>query len=331
MKKTKVLKFILIISLVVIAVLIFLSFKRKAITEPVSSKIEIEEPEIEIQESETPKIQESEEPETTELEIEEIEEPEEAVPQEPETLHYVDAWDEWHDMVINPNVRKHPYNYEYLKNDKEIITYEGDDNYSIRKGVDVSHHQGHIDWEKVHAAGYEFAILRIGYRGYGKSGSLNKDKRFDENIVNAQGAGMDVGVYIFAQAINEEEALEEADACIKWLDGYELQLPVVYDPELIRDDEARTDDVSGEQFTKNAIVFCERIKEAGYTPMIYSNMVWEDELFSMEELEKYMFWYADYELIPQTPYDFVFWQLSEKGKVPGVDGGVDIDIEFIEK
>ncbi|WP_238483768.1 glycoside hydrolase family 25 protein [Anaerosporobacter faecicola] len=248
---------------------------------------------------------------------------------EPTTLHFVDAWGEWHDTEINPNLNKHAYDWTCLKNDGQNISYEGDERYTIRKGIDVSYHQGEIDWKKVKADGYEFAIIRVAFRGYGESGSLNLDKCFHTYVKQAHEAGLDVGVYIFSQAINEEEASEEADFVIEALQGITLELPVVFDPELIRDSVARTDDVTGEQFTANTITFCEKVKQAGYEPMIYSNMVWEAELFDLEQLQEYPIWYADYELTPQTPYAFQFWQYSESGKVDGIEGNVDLDVQFI--
>ena len=245
----------------------------------------------------------------------------------PQTLHFVDAHGEWFDTEINPNVTKHPYDWSYLKNDETGISYD-DGTFRIRHGIDVSKWQGNIDWEKVKAAGYEFVIIRMGFRGYGEAGSLALDEKFHQNIQGAQAAGMDVGVYFFAQAINEEEALEEAEFVLDALEGYELQLPIVYDPELIRDQPARTNDVTGEQFTKNTIVFCDAVAAAGYEPMVYSNMIWEAFLFDMEQLQDYPFWYADYEAVPQTPYNFVMWQYSETGKVDGISGNVDLNIMF---
>lgn len=244
------------------------------------------------------------------------------------TLRFVDALGEWHETEILSNVKKHPYLWECLSNDADGISYEGDENYRIRHGVDVSKWQGTIDWEKVRAAGYEFAILRLGYRGYGASGELAMDETFYKNIEHAQAAGMDVGIYFFSQAVNEAEALEEAAFVLDALEGYTLQLPIVYDPELIRDQPARTNEVSGEQFTKNTIVFCEAIKSAGYEPMIYSNMIWEAFLFDMTQLQDYPFWYADYENTPQTPYDFKIWQYSETGSVDGINGNADLNILF---
>ena len=137
---------------------------------------------------------------------------------------------------------------------------------------------------------------------------------------------MEQGVYFFAQAINEAEAKVEADFALKSLAGRSLDLPVVYDPESILDDVARTDNVSGQQFTANTKVFCETIKAAGYEPMIYANMLWEAFELDLSRLKGYPIWYADYEDKPQTPYDFVIWQYTNEGSVPGVEGVCDIDI-----
>ena len=218
----------------------------------------------------------------------------------------------------------------FVKDDNHKISYE-DKKYISRLGVDVSVFQGDIDWEQVKAAGYEFAILRIGYRGYGEEGTLNADEKFEQNLENARKSGMDVGVYFFSQAVNEEEAKEEADFVLEHLKGQELQMPVVYDPEHILEDEARTDGVTGEQFTQNAKVFCKAIEEAGYDAMIYSNMLWEAYELDLEKLSDYPVWYADYEELPQTPYRFSMWQYSSTGSVPGIEGNVDLDIQFVKR
>lgn len=249
---------------------------------------------------------------------------------QPEILNFVDVFGEEYQVEINPDVEKHKYDLEKFVHEGDRLSYT-DDKYEYRLGVDVSRHQGWIDWEKVKAAGYEFAIIRVGYRGYGEEGLVCLDEQFDTNIQNAQAAGLDVGVYFFAQAINEEEAKEEAEFVLEHIAGYELQLPVVYDPESILDDEARTDDVSGEQFTKNTEVFCSIIQEAGYQPMIYSNMLWEAYELDLEYLEEYPIWYADYEPLPQTPYHFEFWQYTNEGSVDGIEGRTDLNIQLIPK
>lgn len=241
----------------------------------------------------------------------------------PETFVFRDVFGQEYETTINPEVPVNEYN-------KEAFTFEGphvryaDGDYML--GVDVSHHQGKIDWDKVKAEGYDFAILRIGYRGYGETGSLNADKMFESYYTQAKAAGLKVGVYFFAQAINEEEAKEEAEFVIDILDGRELDLPVVYDPESILDDVARTDDISGEQFTQNTKTFCKTISENGYEPMIYANMLWEAFQLDLSQLTEYPLWYADYEPVPQTPYAFRCWQYSNTSKVDGINGEVDLDI-----
>ena len=242
------------------------------------------------------------------------------------TLDFVDAHGECYTVEINEAVAKNPYDNALFAKTENKISYE-DDKYTSRLGVDVSVFQGDIDWEQVKAAGYEFAILRIGYRGYGEDGTLNADEKFEQNLKNARKAGMDVGVYFFSQAVNEEEA----DFVLEHLKGQELQMPVVYDPEHILEDEARTDGVTGEQFTQNAKVFCKAIEEAGYDAMIYSNMLWEAYELDLEKLSDYPVWYADYEELPQTPYRFSMWQYSSTGSVPGIDGNVDLDIQFVKR
>ena len=246
-----------------------------------------------------------------------------------EVLKFVDAWGEWHETEIDPAIKKHDYNWSCLTNTEAGIQYAGDERYAIRKGIDVSEHQGDIDWGRVKAAGYDFAFLRIGYRGYGEQGTLCADAKFQQNIVNAHNAGVEVGVYLFSQAVSEDEALQEAGLVLEQLQGHSLELPVVFDPERIRDDAARTDNVTGEQFTKNTVLFCEKMKEAGYQPMIYSNMLWEAFEYDMEALADYPIWYADYEPVPQTPYYFSFWQYSEKGSVDGIAGNVDLNVQFL--
>lgn len=248
----------------------------------------------------------------------------------PEILRFVDVYGEEYQVEINPNVLKHEYDNSGYTRDGQNLLYE-DEKYTSRQGIDVSHHQGHIDWEKVADQGIEFAILRIGYRGYGEEGKIKADTRFSEYIKGAKEAGLDVGVYFFAQAVNEEEAIEEADFVLSMLEEVDIMLPVVYDPESILDDDARTDDVSGEQFTKNTIAFCNRVKEAGYDPMVYANMLWEAYELDLSQLEGIPIWYADYEPLPQTPYHFEYLQYSNEGIVQGVSGVCDLDIQIIEK
>lgn len=123
---------------------------------------------------------------------------------EKNTLDFVDAHGERYTVETMKQLRRIRSKALFVKNEIKI-SYE-DKKYTSRLGVDVSVFQGDIDWEQVKAAGYEFAILRIGYRGYGEEGTLNADEKFEQNMENARRAGIDVGVYFFSQAVNEEEA-----------------------------------------------------------------------------------------------------------------------------
>ncbi len=245
------------------------------------------------------------------------------------TMTIIDVLQNQYSMDVLADVNTCPYNKALFNVSGSSASYD-DISYSSRLGIDVSYHQGEIDWSQVAQAGYEFVFIRIGYRGY-TEGTLTEDEMYRSYIEGATAAGLDVGVYFFSQAVSEDEAVEEADYVNELLSGYEVQLPVVFDPEKILDDTARTDDVSGEQFTENTVAFCDRIKEYGFDTMFYSNIIWEASVYDMTDLNDIPVWYADYEAVPQTPYDFEYWQFTEEGEVPGVSTAVDVDIQLLPK
>ncbi len=209
------------------------------------------------------------------------------------------------------------------------MRYEDDRRYS-RLGIDVSYYQGDIDWNAVKQSGYEFVFIRAGYRKY-QTGTINSDKQFKRNIEGANKAGIDVGVYFYSQACNEDEVKEEVQFVLEQIKGYDVNLPVVYDQESSLDDSGRSSIVTREQATNNAVLFCDMISKAGHEPMVYCDLKWEAFMYNMGKLAKYPIWYAGYESKPQTPYDFRFWQFSNTGRVSGINGDVDIDIKIIDK
>lgn len=248
----------------------------------------------------------------------------------PAMLEFVDSYGATYQMEVNSSVAPNLYDNQGFLRNGYGMSYGGE-GYSYRLGIDVSHYQGDIDWQKVKAAGIEFVFVRLGYRGYGQDGVLKMDTNFEKNMEGARAAGLDVGVYFFAQAVNETEAVEEAEFVLEHLMEYDLQMPVVYDPESVVHEEARTDNVTGEQFTKNTKVFCETIEKSGYDAMVYCNMTWQAFKLDLEVLEEYPIWYADYEEYPQTPYHFEIWQYSNEGTVDGIQGNVDLNIQMIMK
>lgn len=196
-----------------------------------------------------------------------------------------------------------------------------------RLGIDVSEHQGRIDWEQVRAAGIDFAFIRIGYRGY-SVGQINADDRARENLAGAKAASLDVGVYFYAQAVDTAEAAEEARWCLSFLGSEALDLPVVYDWEWVGYD-ARTGSMDKATLTECAKTFCEIIESGGYQPMIYFNNHVSRDLLDLRELAQYPFWLAQYKDQLDYPYQVDFWQYTETGKIPGIEGYVDVDLMFI--
>ena len=236
---------------------------------------------------------------------------------------YYDVGNNARYMKINDKLKKSNYKWE---DSEGVLSKKAPIGHKMSYGIDISKHNGNIDFKKVKKAGFDFVFIRIAYRGYGKKGNLKTDEMQEVYLKKAKDAGLKVGAYVFSQSVNENEAIEEAKLAIELLKNYKLDLPLVYDPETIKGDTARTDDVSGTDWTKNAIAFCEEVKKAGFTPAIYSNMVWEDYYFDMEKLQDYEIWYADYNKLPQTPYEFKYWQFSEVGIVDGVKGAVDLNV-----
>ena len=196
-------------------------------------------------------------------------------------------------------------------------------------GIDVSSHQQEIDWEKVKASGVDFAMVRIGYRGY-ESGKLVIDPYADANLVGAANAGLDVGVYFFSQALTVEEAEEEVAFVLEAIRDYELTMPVVYDWETVSDEDARTHGMDARTLTDCSLAFLRAIEEAGYKTMLYFNSHQGDHLLYLEELKDYDFWLAMYTKRMDYPYSVKMWQYTNKGRVPGIEGYADINILFPE-
>lgn len=208
--------------------------------------------------------------------------------------------------------------YAYYKENGQVVS---------SAGIDVSEFQNEIDWEQVKQAGIEFAFIRVGYRSYGE-GKVVYDSAFQRNIEGAQEVGIKVGAYFYSQATNTDEAIEEADAVIDALAPYDITYPVVYDWELIYHDNARTDDVTVEALADCCVSFCERVKDSGYTPMIYQNTGTAMHKLDLPRIKDYDFWLADYSDKPSFYYDYKIWQYSNTGRVPGIEGDVDLNICF---
>ncbi|MCI5955310.1 MAG: hypothetical protein MRZ49_12180, partial [Lachnospiraceae bacterium] len=223
----------------------------------------------------------------------------------------------FHFVPINRELKLNNYevtNLNILENGE--FQYLTDGQVTSHKGIDVSSHQGNIDWNLVAQDGVEFAIIRVGYRGYGSEGRLVVDEKFENNIKGATAAGIKVGVYFFSQAINEAELLEEANLVLEQIAPYKIECPVVYDVEKTSA-QGRMNAISVEERTQLTKLFCQTIADAGYRPMIYHNTEMGALLINIAELEDYDKWYASYSDQMFYPYDYKIWQYSDKGKIQG--------------
>ena len=226
------------------------------------------------------------------------------------------------------SVNKHSLLDEnFQKTEDGLMQYVENGTVTSHTGIDVSKYQGDIDWTAVKAEGIEYAFIRLGIRGY-ESGKIVIDEYYEDNMKGANAAGVKAGVYFFTQAVTVEEAKEEAEFVIQNLAGYDVACPVVFDVERISGGKGRADQLTQEQRTDITVAFCEAIKAAGYTPMIYGNVVCFTRLLDMTRLNDYEKWYAFYDDYMYIPYDVSCWQYTEKGNVDGIPNNVDLNISF---
>lgn len=220
------------------------------------------------------------------------------------------------------------YHWDNLQRDeKGRLSYVEDGNAASQTGVDVSEHQGYIDWSAVAADDIDFAMIRVGNRG-ATEGALAFDDYFAYNLGSALDAGLDVGVYFFSQATTEAEAVEEAEFVLNALGGAALTYPIAYDHERIAGVEGRADDLTVEQMTANARAFCDRIAQAGYIPAIYGNAS-DLARYDFDNLGDCGVWFAEYGTEkPRRDSGFSIWQYANDGIVSGIETVVDLNIRL---
>lgn len=199
---------------------------------------------------------------------------------------------------------------------------------TVIKGIDVSKHNGNINWNKVKSSGVQFAIIRGGY------GNSTVDPKFKENIEGAIAAGLDIGVYWFSYAINTTKAKEEAHKCLEVLKPYKnkISYPVFFDFEYDSVNYAMKQGVAiSKTLSSNmAKVFLQEIKAAGYIPGLYTNLDFSNNYFTSEVLNAYDVWIAQYNSKCSYSGKYTMWQYSEKGSVSGISGNVDLNYCYKE-
>lgn len=192
-----------------------------------------------------------------------------------------------------------------------------------KKGIDVSQHQGKIDWAKVKAAGIEFAIIRC---GYGMDQADQDDRRWEYNVSECERLGIPYGVYIYSYATNTTRAASEAQHVLRLLKGHTPSYPVYFDME---DDSTKN---LGKTVLGNiATTFCNKITSAGYKVGIYSNLDWRKNVLptSVTQNSAWSQWVAQYNYKCDYAYDYDIWQCTSTGRVNGINGDVDLNFWMV--
>ena len=203
-------------------------------------------------------------------------------------------------------------------------------------GADFSKHQGTIDWASVKQSGVEFVILRAAVRGYGSSGNLVTDSQIAANIEGALSQNIDVGIYVFSQAVTTEEAVEEAERALDIIKGYDIKLPIYFDSEYsgAPNRTGRADGLTKAERTSLAIAFCETVRKAGYKAGVYaSKSFFYDNLdYAALQSRGYEIWLAHYiSSVTDFKYPYNIWQYTSKGSIGGVQSEyADLDIAYYD-
>lgn len=252
------------------------------------------------------------------------------------TFNAADSGDEerveiFEDMLKNnymaENFSQDGNELQYFRSNRKISSY----------GIDVSKYQGDIDWEKVAASGVDFAMIRMGVRGY-STGTVVVDETFEANITGALDNNIEVGIYFYSQAITAEEAVEEANYAVIAASKYKLTYPIVFYSENITNDTARTDELTADELSAIAGAFCDTVERYGYKSMICASKHQLSVNMDVSELENYDVWLIDAPNVKEGeklnlseyPYQYVMWQYASNGKIDGINGSVDLNISFID-
>ena len=242
-------------------------------------------------------------------------------------IQYSDGSEEW--VQINPYWEKNTYDFTNLISNDGRLKYYSDGKKVSFLGVDISRYQKEVDFEALKEDGIEFVMIRLGARGY-KTGTLQLDEYFHENMKKATEAGLDIGIYFYSQAVSSEEAIEEATLVLDNIKEYKVAYPVAFDMEFVENDTSRVETLTRDERTAIAAVFVNHIKEAGYTPMIYGNAEWLVKRIDMSKFKESCIWLSEEADMPVFPYRFEMWQYTKQGQVRGIDGFVDLNLSFVD-
>ncbi len=241
---------------------------------------------------------------------------------------YRDGTTKW--VEISKKIPLFTYDLTNLKITNGKMEYFVDGEKNSWLGVDLSKSSGDVDFEALHSNGVDFVMLRLGSRGY-ETGLLTLDESFENNIAKAQGAGLEVGVTFFSQALDVKEAAQEAEFVIQNLAPYKISYPIAFDMEYIANDKARIDSLNEEQKTQAAEAFLRAVESEGYRGILYGNKSWLlGELVPDKLLRDYDVWLLDASPVPDYPYQFKMWKYAVNQEIPGIENKSSYIISFVD-
>ncbi len=197
------------------------------------------------------------------------------------------------------------------------------------RGIDVSSYQKDIDWEKVAESGVDFAMIRVGSRGYG-SGKVVLDENLAANLKGCSNNSIKTGLYFQSQAVNMIEAIEEANYCVASINGHNIEYPIVFSSESVANDNYRTENLSREELSTIAAAFCETVRAYGYKPMIAATKKQFALRMDLPSIAAYDLWLYDTDDISVFPYRHNMRQYSVTGEIEGINAPVNLDISYID-
>lgn len=242
---------------------------------------------------------------------------------------YPDGTSQW--VMVNAYIAKNNYDYTGLVYEEPYMRYYADGKKISRQGIKIDDSYGTVNFSQVEDEGIDYCIIRLGKRGYA-TGAITLDENYLTYLKDAKEAGLGIGVSFYSQAVNEAEAVEEANMVVLALQQAEIKpdYPVIFDMELVNNDASRTEKLTKNQLTAIAKAFCNTISQNGYTAAIYGNKYWLLRKLDLTQLSAYDIWLSQEGDVPEYPYEFAMWEYKQDAKIDGIAGNVSLSISFID-
>lgn len=237
-------------------------------------------------------------------------------------ITYADGTQEW--VLISSLIKKNVYDLSGFSYQRPIMSYYDGESKISFAGAAISADQNYVDYIKLKRAGIQFVMLRMGLRD-GESGELSVDQTIAQNMKDATDAGLDVGIWFFSEAVNEEEILEEAQMVIEYVSEYDISYPIAL---VMGASDGRTSRLTKTERTELALTFCRTIAEAGYLPMLGANKEALILNYDLTKLSEVAIWLRESGDLPDYPYSYTIWSYSRQEEIEGIAGDAELCISF---